>query len=720
MKRQRIINRRDFMKTGAVAAGGLLVSFAVPAVGNRLQSEVSLSATLTPNAFLHIDEDDTIQIILSKVEMGQGIWTTLPMLIAEELDCDWKKITVVHSLPGREYADPVWGQSTGGSNSTSSEFERYRQVGAIARTMLVEAAAKELGVKRSDCRTENSFVIVGNKRIRYGEVATEASKLRVPVVKLRESKEWKYIGKSQPRLDSPDKVNGRATYGLDIHFPGLLTAVVAHAPVFGAKVTSFDATLAKGITGVRDIVQIPTGVAVIADHYWAARQGRDALKVAWDLGVNATIDSNALLEQYRKIATTEGLRSQQKGDVAAALKRAVKTIDAEFSVPYVAHAPMEPLNCTVKIEGDRCEVWAGNQSPLLYQSIIAEVLGLEPEKVTLHTPFVGGSFGRKASFDADWIVEALQIAKASGKFIKLIWSREDDIQGGYYRPAYLHRAIVGIDNEGLPMAWHHTIVGQSVFENTPLASLITSNGIDYSTVDGVNGSPYLDFVADHVVALHTTTVGVPVLSWRSVGNTHTAFVMETLVDELAAVAGKDPVEYRRMLLKDHPRHLAVLNLAAEKAGWEKPLPKGRYRGIAVHAAMGSYVSQVVELSVDARKIHVHRVVCAIDCGLAVNPDGVRAQMEGGIIFGLTAALYGEITLVQGRVKQTNFNNYRMLRMQETPAIEVYILPSTGKMSGAGEPGVPPIAPALVNALFAATGKRLRRLPVRINESTSAY
>ena len=709
------MERRDFLKNGALAGGGLLLSFIIPDRMKQRLSATPSPATVSPNAFLRIAEDNTIHIILSKVEMGQGVWTTLPMLIAEELDCDWNKIKVEHSPPGNEYAHPVYGQSTGGSTSTSSEFDRYRQVGATARTMLVAAAARRLGVQPGDCTTENGFVIAGNNRISYGELAAEAATLPIPTVKLREPKDWKYIGKSQRRLDSPDKINGKALYGIDLQFPGLLTAVVAHAPVFGGKVRSYDATRAKAVQGVKHIVQIPTGIAVLADHYWAAKLGRDALHIEWDHGPHENMNSAQQLSAYRKIARNKGIISQQKGDVAAALPKAIRTLEAEFTVPYLAHAPMEPLNCTVKIENDKCELWVGNQSPFLYQSIIATMLGFKPEQVIIHTPFIGGSFGRKASFDADWVVEAVHIAKASGRFIKLIWSREDDIRGGYYRPVYLHRAVIGIGNDGLPMAWQHHIVGQSLFTNTVLESAIVHKGIDYSSVDGVNGSPYLASTAHHSVELHTTSFGVPVLSWRSVGNTHTAFVMEALIDELAAMAAKDPVEYRRMLLKDHPRHLAVLDLAAEKAGWNESLPAGRFRGIAVHEAMGSCVAQVVELSITNRKIRIHRIVCAIDCGLAVNPDGVRAQMEGGIIFGLTAALYGEITLEKGHVKQSNFHDYRMLRMQDTPAIEVHILPSSAPMSGAGEPGVAPIAPALVNALFAATGKRVRSLPVRIKD-----
>lgn len=705
------VNRRDFLKKGMLAGGGLLIAFALP--GRKLQPGAP-TGMASLNAFLKIGDDNSILVTINKVEMGQGIWTTLPMLIAEELDCDWKKVKVAHrgSVTEKDIHESIYIYSTGGSDSTRSEFDRYRMAGATARAMLVAAAAARLGVSPQVCRTENSYVIAGDKRISYGEVATEASKVPVPVVKLREPGEWKYIGKSQPRLDAPEKVNGTARYGLDIQFPGLLTAVVAHAPVFGGTVKSFDATKTKAIPGVRDVVQIPSGIAVVADNFWAARSGRDALAIVWDDGANATLNSSTQLEDYRKMAKEPGILIQQKGDVAAALQHAGAVVDAEYTFPYLAHAPMEPENCTVRLTADSCEIWNGTQSPLLHQQEAAAFLGLKLEQVIFHTPFLGGSFGRRGSFKGDYMLEALQVAKASGKPIKLVWSREDDIQGGYYRPVYVHRVRIATDSQGLPNAWEHHIVGQSLFTGTVLGDDIAPNGKDYSSVDGVNGSPYFNALPDYAIVLHTPVLGVPVLAWRSVGNTHTAFVMETLIDELAAKAKKDPVDYRRVLLKDHPRHLAALNLVAEKIQWHKPLPADRFRGIAVHGAMSSVVAQAAEISINQGKLRVHRVVCAIDCGLAVNPDGVRAQMESGIIYGLTAALYGEITLENGKVQQRNFNDYRILRMNECPEIEIHIVPSTAPMSGSGEPGVPPIAPAIANALFAATGKMLRRLPVK--------
>ena len=712
MKKPIQINRRDFLKTSAVFGGGLLISICLPGYVKR--SVNALPATMfAPNAFLRIGTDDSILIILSKVEMGQGIWTTLPMLIAEELDCNLNKIKIEHGAALKEYNHTFMPfQATVGSSSTTSEFDRYRQAGATARAMLVEAAAKIFELSPASCHTENGYVIAGDKRLSYGEVCEDASKLPVPSVKLKEPKDWKYIGKTQKRLDGPAKVNGKAVFGMDIQFPGLLTALVAHAPVFGGKVKSVNDIQSKAIKGVHDVVQIPSGVAVIADTFWAAKLGRDALQIEWDLGVNQNMNSKQQVEEYRTLSKAAGKSAQQKGDVVNALKNAVKTIEAEFVLPYLAHAPMEPLNCTVKFSGDKCEIWTGTQCHSFDQAAVAKILNLKPEQVEINTPFLGGGFGRRGNFDSDWVVEAVHIAKLSGKFIKLVWSREDDMQGGYYRPLYLHRANIGIDANGFPMAWLHRVVGQSVFSSPIFGG---DQELDNSSVEGVNDSPYLESIPDHSVELHTTKNGVPVLPWRSVGKSHTIFVMESLIDEIAVMSGKDPVDYRRTLLKNHPRHLAVLNLVAEKAKWGTSLPKGRFRGVALSTGNGSYVAQIVELSVDNQKLRVHRVVCAIDCGLAVNPDGVVAQMESSIVFGLTAALYGEITFEKGRVKQSNFHDYKMLRMNEMPVVEVHIVPSSDKMGGAGEPAVPAIAPALCNALFAATGKRIRNLPIQTED-----
>ncbi|SFD01608.1 isoquinoline 1-oxidoreductase, beta subunit [Chitinophaga sp. CF118] len=706
-------SRRNFLKKGAILSGGLMISFVVPGVSRLKGAAVSADTDFVPNAYLRVGIDDSVHVVLAHSEMGQGIWTTLTMLIAEELDADWSKIQVEHSPAGDPYRHTAFGiQITGGSSTTWSEFDRYRKAGATARVLLVSAAAKKFGVSESECRTENGWVIAGTKRASYGELSAAASTLPPPKdVPLRGPKDWKYIGKGAKRLDAPAKVNGTAKFGMDMQFPGMLTAVMAHPPVYGSKVKSFDATKAKAIPGVRDVVQVSTGVAVIADHFWAAKKGRDALKIEWINSAIASFDSVAQLAEFRQLAGTRGLPAAQKGDVNSAMSKAVKTVEAEYSFPYLAHAPMEPINCTVKIENGQCEIWTGSQMQMTDQEAAAKVLGFKTEQVNMHTVFLGGGFGRRATPTSDFVVEAVEIAKNSGKFIKMVWTREDDIRGGYYRPSFVHRAKIGLDAAGMPIAWDHTIVGQSIMGGAgPFAAMI-KNGIDPTSVEGVSDSPYMEDVPDHYVGLHTTTTGMPVLWFRSVGHTHTASVMETLVDELAHTAGKDPVEYRRTLLKKHPRHLAALNLVAEKANWGQSLPEGHFNGVAVHESFGSYVAQVAEVSIDANGlVKVHKVVCAIDCGLAVNPDGVRAQMESGINFGVAVALYGEITLEKGHVKQSNFHDYRVARMSETPVIEVHIVDSTDKMGGAGECGVPPTAPAIANAVFAATGKRLRQQP----------
>ncbi|HTE12227.1 MAG TPA: molybdopterin cofactor-binding domain-containing protein, partial [Chitinophagaceae bacterium] len=494
----------------------------------------------------------------------------------------------------------------------------------------------------------------------------------------------------------------------DVHFPGLLTAVVAHAPVIGGKVISFDATATKALAGVRDVVQIPTGVAVIADHFWAAKKGRDALKIVWDPGPNTNLSSVTQLADYKKLADGKGLPALEKGNVETGLSKAAKIIEAEYALPYLAHAAMEPINCTVKISDGKCEIWTGTQLPMGDQAAAAKILGFNTDQVSIITPYLGGGFGRRATPNSDFVSEAVEIARASNKFIKMVWTREDDMRAAYYRPAFLHRMRIGVNAEGYPVAWQQTIVGQSITAGTMFES---KDGIDGSSVEGVNDSPYMTDLPDAYVGLHSPKLPVTVLWYRSVGHTHTGYVMETIIDDLAHQAGKDPVAYRRTLLKNHARHLAALNLAAEKAGWGKPLPKGHFQGIAVHESFQSYVAQVAEISLDEHgHVKVHKVVCAIDCGLAVNPDGVRAQMESGIIFGITMALYGEINIEKGMVKQSNFHDYRIARMNEAPAIEVFIVPSTDKMGGAGEPCVPPAAPALANAIFAATGKRFRKLP----------
>lgn len=709
------IGRRGFLKASGILTGGLVVGFVVP-MAKRVNAQAGPPGKLpAPNAFLRIGVDGSVLVILAHSEMGQGIWTTLPMLIAEELDADWSKVKAQHSGVSPSYNHTAFGfQITGGSTTTHSEFDRYRQVGAMARALLVKAGAAHLDVKAEDCRTENGYVICGDKKAGYGELAQAAAKLPPPEsVTLKDPKDWKIIGKVTKRLDSPEKVNGTAQFGMDVHFPGMLTAVVARSPGFGGTVKSFDAKATLAVPGVREVVQVPSGVAVLADHFWAAKKGREALEIDWQEGPTAGLDSNKLFAEFSRLAETAGAPAAKAGDAAKALEEASNSTEVEYFVPYLAHAPMEPLNCTVKLDKDKCEIWTGTQMQTVDQQVAAQITGLKPEQISIHTTFLGGGFGRRATPTSDFISEAVQVAKASGKLVKVVWSREDDIRGGYYRSAFLHRARIALDKDGNPAAWKHVLVGQSIMAGTMMEAMMVKDGVDATSVEGVSDSPYMKEVPDHLVELHSPKTGIPVLWWRSVGHSHTGFVMESLIDELAHRAKKDPVEYRRKHLHDHPRHLAALNLAVDKSGWGKPLEKGHFHGVAVHESFGSFVAQVAEVSVSEEGIlKVHKVTCAIDCGLAVNPEGVKAQMESGIVFALSALLHGQITFEKGTVKQRNFHDYPILRMHETPLIETHIVQSTDKMGGAGECGVPPLAPAVTNAIFAATGKRVRELPIR--------
>ena len=705
------ISRRNFLKSGAVISGGLLVAFTIPLAGKMVRAAGSPPADpLIPNAFLHISPDNTVTVVLSHVEMGQGIWTTLPMLLADELDVDITKVQVVHGGVDAALNHTMYGiQVTGGSTSTWSEFDRYRNVGAAARMMLKQVAAKRAGISVENCKTENGYVIAGSQKFSYGELSTDAAKLHVPSdVPLKASSQWKYIGKGAKRLDAPEKTNGTAKFGMDVQFPGLLTAVVARPPVFGGKLKSFDASNALKVPGVHEVVEIPTGIAIVADHYWSAIRGRKALEIIWDEGPGVQLDTKNQLQRYRKLIQSDGLTAQKKGDSRSVITKSTNVFTAEFVFPYLAHAPMEPLNATVKLDDNNCEIWAGTQLPGFDQMAAAQILGLKPEQVKINTPFLGGGFGRRAT--PEFVSEAAQIVKASkNKFIKMVRSREDDLKAGHFRPFYIHKVQVALDKKGFPIAWHHNIVGQSVLSDTVFAGTV-KDGIDDTSVEGVKGSPYLGSIADHFVGLITTKEVVPVLTYRSVGHSHTAFVMESTIDQLAHNAKIDPVKYRQRFFKEHKRHLGVLNLVAEKAKWESLQPRGRYKGISVHEAFGSYVAMIVEISIQNGKVRVHKVDCAVDCGLAVNPDGVRAQVESAVLFGITMAQYSELTFKNGKLQQNNFYDYRIARMNESPEIKVYIMDSNDKMGGMGEASVPPVAPAIGNAIFAATGKRIYNLP----------
>jgi isoquinoline 1-oxidoreductase beta subunit len=607
-------------------------------------------------------------------------------------------------------------QMTGGSTTSPAEWERYRKMGATARIMLVSAAAAKWSVEASTCRVEKGVVIHAptNKRATYGSLADAAAKLTPPAnVPLKNPKDFTLVGKPTRRLDTPSKTNGTAQFGLDVIVPGMLTAVVARPPVFGGKVAKLDATEALKVPGVKAVQQIPSGVAVIAGHFWPAKLGRDKLAVEWDLGPNAGLSTEKMLRDFSETSMKPGVIAKKTGDPEAALKTAAKTITAEYDVPYLAHAMMEPLNCVVDLRSDLCEIWTGTQFETVDRANAAQAAALPPDRVLIHTTLLGGGFGRRANPNSDFVVEAVHVARAAKAPVKVVWTREDDMRGGWYRPMWHDRFVAGLDANGDPVVWTHTIVGQSIMQGTLFESFTIKDGIDSTSVEGaadvLYGLPNLQ------VDLHTPKIGVPVQWWRSVGHSHTGFSVEAFFDEVAHAGGKDPYELRRKLLANQPRMKAVLELAAQKANWGSKLPPGVGRGIATHFSFDSYVAQVVEASVEKGAVKVHRVFCAVDCGLVINPDTVRAQMEGGIVFGLTAALKTEITLKDGRVEQSNFHDYQMLRMFESPEIEVHIVPSGENPTGVGEPGVPPVAPALANAIFAATGKRVRRLPIRASD-----
>ncbi|WLH60266.1 xanthine dehydrogenase family protein molybdopterin-binding subunit [Pseudomonas sp. FP2300] len=700
-------SRRGFLKSGAVLGSGLIVGFSVPGA-KRLMAQTT-DSEFAPNAFLRIAPDDSVTILLAHSEMGQGVWTTLTMLIAEELDADWSRLKVEHAPAAAAYASPQRGlQATVGSSSIREEFERYRRAGAMARTLLIQAAAIRLGQAPSALRAENGVVIIGNTRLRYGELAEQAALLPAPdpaTLTLKEPGAWTLIGKGALRLDSPEKISGRAQYGIDIQLDGLLCAVVARAPMLGGTVRAFDATQARALPGVRNVVQIPSGIAVIADHYWAAKRGCDVLQVEWEAASGAVIfDSDRQREDLVRLTHTPGLVATQNGDVETAQKAAHKVVEMQYCVPYLAHAAMEPLNCTVRLSADGCDIWVGSQMQTFNQRTAAKITGLAPEQIRIHTTFLGGGFGRRAV--QDFVAEAVQVAKAAGVPVKTLWSRENDMQGGYYRSAFAQRLKVGLGRGGQPLSWSQTSAGQSIFPD--------AEGIHPTSIEGMSDSPYIKHTPAYRVEAHSPRSNVPVWYWRSVGHSHNAFVMESAVDELAHAAGQDPLAYRRLLLRTEPRHLGVLNLAAERFGWGRKAAAGRGQGIAVHQSFGSFCAQAVEISIERDEIRVHRVVCAIDCGIPVNPDNIKAQMEGAIVFGLSAALFGQISIKEGRVQQSNFHDYRVLRMNEMPQIEVHVLPSTEGPGGVGEPATPPVAPAVANALFALTGQRLRELPLRLS------
>ncbi|MDE2088651.1 MAG: xanthine dehydrogenase family protein molybdopterin-binding subunit [Gammaproteobacteria bacterium] len=707
------LSRREFLKVGAAAGGGLLIGFHLPLLG-RLAEAAEKPLVFAPNAWIRIGADNSVTFMVARSEMGQGVMTSLPMLIAEELEVNLDKVRLEMAPADPAYVNPLLGlQATGGSTSVRSAWEPLRQAGAAARGLLIEAAAKTWGVTPESCRAQNGGVIhaASGRHLSYGRLAAIAATLPVPEeVFLKEPKEFKIIGKPVPRLDSPPKVDGRASFGIDAKVPGMLIASVLRCPVFGGKAASYNAHQAMAVKGVRHVLQISSGLAVVADHFWAALQGRKALEVKWDYGPHAGLSSAVITHMFEQASEHPGTVARSEGDAAAALKRGAKRLEAVYQVPYLAHATMEPMNCTAHVRKDGCDIWAPTQAQGPAQQTAARLTGLPPSAIRIHTTYLGGGFGRR--FEQDFLSDAVEISKSIGIPVKVIWTREDDMQHDVYRPATYNRLHAALDKNGLPTAWTHRIAGPSILARVFPDSV--KNGIDRTSVDGAANIPYAipNLHVDYVMV----NPGVPVGFWRSVGNSQNAFIVESFLDEIAAAGRHDPYELRRTLLAHAPRHRAVLELAAAKAGWGKPPAHGRYRGIAVHESFASYVAQVAEVSVSKEgAVRVHRVVCAVDCGTVVNPNTVAAQMESAIVYGLTAALKGEITLEHGRVVQSNFDNYPLLRMHEMPDVEVHVMASEAPPGGVGEPGTPPIAPAVANAVFAATGKRVRRLPIRASD-----
>ncbi|MFI8611250.1 molybdopterin cofactor-binding domain-containing protein [Pseudomonas sp. NPDC077649] len=723
------LSRRSLLK----GAGGLALGiFFAPLLRGR--EALAAGSPLEPNAFVRIDLDGTVTVLAKHLEMGQGSYTGLATLLAEELDADWNQVRVEGApADAKRYNNLAFGamQGTGGSTAMANSWEQMRTAGAVAKAMLVAAAAQRWGVPASEIGVSQGVVShAGSGRSAgFGELVEAAAQLPVPEqVQLKDAKDFKLIGKRElRRKDSLDKTDGSAIFTQDFKLPGMLVAMVAYPPRFGGVPRTVDSSKAKAVRDVvavvefRDLPHGRAGVAVLANNTWAARQGRDALLIDWDESQAFTLGSAEIFAQYREAADQPGLPATRKGDADAALTAAAKTLEAEYEFPYLAHAAMEPMNCLVKLSAERCEIWNGEQFQTVDQAIIGGYLGLAPEQVSLTQLYAGGSFGRRASSVSDYLLEAVAIAKAARVQgveapVKMVWTREDDTRAGYYRPLYLHRVRVGLDQAGKLQAWHNRIVGQSIIAGTSMEPFLVKEGIDHTSVEGLSNLAYS--VPNLQVELSTpSNIKVPVLWWRSVGHTHTGYVAETMIDEAAVAAGQDPYAFRHALLDSQPRHRGVLELAAKQAGWDQPLAAGaegekRGRGIAVHESFGSFVAQVVEVTVKADGSYkLDRVVCAVDCGIAINPDVIRAQMEGGIGFGLAAALHGAITLKEGRVEQSNFHDFQVLRMNEMPRVEVHILPSAENPTGVGEPGVPPLAPALANALFAATGVRLRQLPL---------
>ncbi len=728
------LSRRGFLKTSLGAGAGLTLGVWLPSRADTPSNRPRLagpgmaggadagSGDFSPNAFVRIGTDDSVTVICKHLEMGQGTYTGLPTLVAEELDASWEQVRAegAPANAGR-YNNLFWGpvQGTGGSTAIANSFEQMRKAGAAARHMLVAAAAEQWQVPATEITVRDGIVghAGSGRQSGFGALAEAAASQPVPEQpKLKDPSEFRLIGNARlPRKDSAAKCNGSAIFTQDVRLPNMLTAVVAHPPLFGASVRGFDDSAALAIPGVEQVVQIPSGVAVLGIDFWSAKQGCDALVIDWDDSGAFKQSSDAILADYRKLAEQPGKPARRDGDVDKALAEASTVIEAEYSVPYLAHAAMESMDCVMEPTADGgVRVINGEQFQTIDQQAIAGVLGIAPEQVQIEMLYAGGSFGRRANPGSDYLIETAHILRASGgkQPVKLAWTREDDTRAGWYRPLYLHRLKAGLDADGKPIAWQQRIVGQSIIAGTAFEQALIVDEIDQTSVEGAANLPYA--IPHLSCELHSPKLPVPVQWWRSVGSTHTAFAAECMIDELAEKAGQDPVAFRMALLQGHPRHQGVLKLATDKAGWGAPMPAGRGRGVAVHESFKSYVAQVAEVTLDGKGgFSVDRVVIAVDCGIAINPDVIVAQMEGGMGFGLSAALLSEITLNDGAVQQSNFQDYLVLRMDRMPRVEVHIVASAEPPTGVGEPATPVIAPAVANALFMASGQRLRTLPLKL-------
>ena len=710
VERTQGLSRRSFLRASAAMGGGLLVAFGFPPLARLGQAAAEES--FAPNGFIRIDQDGRVTIIVCQVEMGQGTFTSCPMLVAEELEVDLSQVHTAQAPASDElYRNQLIGiQMTGGSTSIRAFYEPLRRAGATAREMLIAAAAATWNVDANTCRAEKGSVIhtASGRRLDYGALADKAATMPVPKdVVLKEPKDFTLIGTPAKQLDTPDKVNGKTIYGIDVKVPGMKVGTLAICPVFGGKLKSVDDSKALTVKDVRQVVRVRDAVAVIAAHMGAANKGLAALDIEWDEGPNAKLSTADIVADMAKASEAEGATVRRDGDVAEALAGAKQKLDAIYQVPFLAHTTMEPVNCTVHVRKDACEIWVGIQVMSLAQAVAAELTGLPLEKVTVHNHMLGGGFGRR--LEVDFIAKAVEIAKQVKGPVKLIWSREQDIQHDMYRPYFYDRLHAGLDANGMPVAWSHRFCGSSVMARYSPPDF--KDGYDFDTVDGAKEMPYS--IPNVLVGyVRHEPPGIPTAWWRSVGPSHNIFVVESFIDELAAAARKDPVDYRRALLNKAPRALAVLNLAAEKAGWGEPLPKGSGRGIAVQTVFGTFMAQVAEVEVDKNgEVRVKRVTCALDCGIAINPNTIEAQVQSGIVYGLSAALFDEITLKDGRVEQSNFDDYPAPHINEMPLIDVHIVKSNEAPGGIGEPGTSAIVPAVFNAVYAATGVRLRKPPI---------